>query len=238
MQELTQFDTAKKEVAILTQKLEGCIVTSPETRESLFSDARDANRIRKLIDNKRLELTEPYRTAKTNLIKQHKDEKSRLDAEILKIDTYAKFDIAGPLETAISTAKTSILYWDGEQAKIKAAEEKRLENERIKIELAAKKAEDEAKEKSGIAAKLALKKAEEKKVENLEIVRTEEATLNTKKKGREVEVITWGVIDISIVPDRLLDYKINTREVDRMINEGERDIPGIKIEVTKELKFQ
>jgi len=46
------------------------------------------------------------------------------------------------------------------------------------------------------------------------------------------------VIDISIVPDRLLDYKINTREVDRMINEGERDIPGIKIEVTKELKFQ
>jgi len=208
MQELTQFDTAKKEVAILTQKLEGFVITSPESREILFNNALTANKIRNRIDSKRKELTEPYRTAKSDLIKQHDDEKKRLDVEIKRINDYAKNDISQPLEVSIETAKISIRHWDGEQAKIKADKEAKLEKERLEIEAKAKREEEEAKKQSGIIAKLALKKAEEKKVESLEVIRTEEATLNTKKKGREVEVITWGVIDISIVPDRLLDYKI------------------------------
>lgn len=238
MLELTQFDTAKKEVTILTQKLEGFVITSPESREDLFNNALTANKIRNRIDSKRKELTEPYRTAKSNLIKQHKDEKGRLDEEIKKIDDYAKNDISQPLETAISVAKISIRHWDGEQAKIKADKEAKLEKERLEIEAKAKREEEEAKKQSGIIAKLALKKAEEKKVESLEIIRTEEVTLNTKKRGREVEIVSWEVTDFNVIPREFLIINVDKVAIKKAVDMGIIDIPGIKVSTRKELKFQ
>ncbi len=238
MKDLVQFDKAKNEVVTLTAKLDGFVITDVASRDILFNLAKESNRVRKLIDNKRLEITEPFRTEKTRIIAEHKKEKTDLDEKIKLVDNYAKNDIAGPLEVSIATAKSSIIHFDGEEAKRKAEAQKKIDDEKIRIEKELKEEEEKAKAKTGIAAKIALKKVEVKSQHAMDAVVFQQKAIDTKPKGREVEVATWELFNIRAVPKEFLVVNIDKSKIQKSIDAGEKNIPGIKITYKKEMRFQ
>lgn len=237
---IAQFDIAKKSVAEIEAKLKRCVLTDRGSRETLFNFCRDADRIRKMIEAKRLELLRPIAEEKKRLKNDFIKSIEPLDDLKKNIENYSKKILVKPLEDAIGESKSKIIIWDRTEEERKAEEQRKIEAERQRVEEEARRKEEQARQeaearekkieadrreaeeaaakKKGIAAKIAKEKADRDAAEA-----KEQAELEAAEKIKNAKID--AAMDRSAIQDREED--LNKKSKGREKEEVTWEVTGI-----------
>lgn len=231
--ELTQFNELKSELDTLVKPTLSIKVTDFPSSASAIEAAKSVKALQKRIEAKRKELVGP------------------LNDQVKRINDFVK-DIMAPLDTAESHLKRQLTDFEVEQEKLRDAERKAAEAERVKREAALAARQEE--ERAAMAEKL----AETSEVEDLfgadegvpdaameaaalEARQAEErARIAQQAKDREYDIKSRGVAntrkiwkcdveDLDLVPKEFLIVTLNQAAVIAAARAGVTKIPGVKI---------
>ena len=210
--DLAIFQPVKAEIVGLANKC-NTIVVSKATIDSAKSLVKDAQKIEKIIEEKRKEITAP-------LLEQQRGIKAYAD------------DLVKELSDGIKGLREQIRQFEIEQERIRQEQLRKIEEERARVAAETRKAEEErAKliaeaEKNGTPVSEIPPAPIIPEVSELDL-RMREKELEASKSKSLRTVWDYKVVDESLIPRQYL--VVDDKKIRAAIKAGFRDIPGVKI---------
>lgn len=210
--EITKFNKAQELINNITNKCNNIIVNSKNSLETAKDIAKEGQKIKKMIETKRKEVTAPLLTRKK------------------EIDDYAK-KLTRDLDNGVKSLREQILKFElelerqrQEQLRQLELEKKKLEEEKRIKEEAERKLSEQNFDNASIVDQPSLES--EPVVSELEIS-FKEKELKSDKSTNIRQTWTYEIIDDTQIPR---DYLLpDDKKIKAAIALGKRDIPGIKI---------